>query len=78
MAGLVGTWHNEEEGCIQLAPVPPVFSSLYTTGTVESTLRTTSNEVIKACLQVEEDKPAGTNIQYEISTQSGAEGHGRI
>ena len=67
MTNLVHTYHNDTIGCIELMGNEPEG----TTGWVYSTVRVTSNDVTKACLEVEEN-PGGTGISYYISTQGGA------
>lgn len=63
------TYHDEESKSIKLAKDAPEGSI----GTVESTVRITSNDAIRACLEVEENVPDGTSIEYFISTQGGGE-----
>ncbi len=65
---LYNTVHNVTNESIQL------YSSSSLSGSVQSTMRLTSNDVIEACLEAEEDIPEGTAITYYISTQNGAEG----
>ncbi len=76
MTGLVCTYHDEANECIKLSKIAPVYTNYYQTGTVQSTVRYTSNDAIKACLEVEEAEspPTGTDITYYISTQGGASG----
>ena len=74
MTNLIGTYHDETSESIKLKLVPPLYSSYLVRGSVESTVRVTSNDVIEACLEVTENLDEGTGITYYISTQGGADG----
>ena len=73
IVNLSKTRHDEDAECIKLDKIDPIYGGYYPTGTVQSTLRNTSNDAIAACLEVDEKKPMpdGTNISYEISTNGG-------
>lgn len=62
--GMNGTWHMAVQGSIVLADT--------TSGSLDSTLRKVSADVEEAVLVVEEIKPEGTEITYQISTDGGA------
>ena len=74
MTKLSNTVHDATIESIQLALSSPLYTGYSLSGSVQSTMRLTSNEVIEACLEVEEEIPEGTAITYLISTQNGAEG----
>lgn len=60
---LNNTWHEADKGAITLYNA--------TTGSVDSTMRTVSTDVEEAVLVVDEVKPEGTDITYQISTDGG-------
>ena len=73
MTNLDKVTHNEVNESIELSALPAPSIGYWSTGSVQSTVRQTSNDVIEACLEVEENLPAGTDIAYYISTKAGAE-----
>jgi len=69
VANLVQTDHDQTGESIKLAESGP--DAYFTTGSVSSTLRYTSNDTIAACLEATVTSPDGTGITYEISTDGG-------
>ncbi len=65
---LDNTTHDETNGLIK---IKNLTSGTATTGTIESTPRYAAGDVLKAVLEVDETKPAGTDIEYMISANGG-------
>lgn len=62
--------HDQTNCSIRLS-VNPVSFYLEQEGSVCSTIRNTSNDVIEACLEVEQNIPANSSIVYKISADNG-------
>ena len=70
---LIDVVHDEaNEGCIKLDGYAEYPTYTYkTAGSVQSTVRNTPGDVWEAFLSVDESKPEGTDINYEISVDGG-------
>ncbi|MGI6665532.1 MAG: DNRLRE domain-containing protein [Christensenellaceae bacterium] len=57
--------HAEELGCIKMPGVAPY------TGSIETTVRPITDDVLKVKLEVEQEIPEGASIVYSVSTDGG-------